>query len=273
MIDTLFFSKNNPPVFSLSTVVFIVLASHVISYAVKWFYYHNRRGRGEERTLSSKASELVKGLGLVPHPEGGFFLETFRSGCSPMTTMGQSGYSVDCPTKDLVECKERVGRRPDKDTRRNCLTSIYWFPTSASPKLWLAVNQSDHVHYYHGGAPFVYFLVTPGEDTFKKVVLGPDWRKGQQMQVAVKGGTWKCGILSRQEQGYDYCLIGEGVGPGFDFHDFTWVTAKEVKESAHADVLLPFVKELQEGHAEDVEGINEYYEEGEKRQVRKKKRL
>ena len=40
-------------------------------------------------------------------------------------------------------------------------SSIFWLPTEASQLLWLGVNLSDHVHYYHGGKPFHYVLVDP----------------------------------------------------------------------------------------------------------------
>ncbi len=48
----------------------------------------------------------------------------------------------------------RNKNRPDEDERRNALTSIYWVPTKKSPKLLLASNHSDHVHYYQGGSKF-----------------------------------------------------------------------------------------------------------------------
>ena len=40
--------------------------------------------------------------------------------------------------------------------------------------------------------------------------------------MPVRGGLWKCGRLL--EGSDDFALIGEAVGPGFDFHDFAWVT-------------------------------------------------
>ena len=195
----------------------VVLAAHLSLRELK-------KLRQQSSASSDSASNVVAGLGLVPHPEGGFFLETFRSGCAPMSTMGQSGYS--CDSKDLVTTSR--SSRPDGKAERNCMTSIYWMPTLASPRLWLAVNSSDHVHYYHGGAPFEYILVEDG--LLRRVVLGPDFSKGQRMQVAVKGGTWKAGRLcTLKSGGADYCLIGEAVAPGFDFHDFSWISADKVK--------------------------------------------
>ena len=149
----------------------------------------------ESRTL--RAETVVSSLGLIPHPEGGYFLETFRSGSLPMTTRGQTdlacaaaGGNVDT---DLVVVKDRDDRRPDGDARRNCLTSIFWLASTARPTLRLAVNLSDHVHFWQGGGAFEYLLVEPGAPSgggayypdahLSRVVLGPDVASGQRLQV------------------------------------------------------------------------------------------
>jgi predicted cupin superfamily sugar epimerase len=174
--------------------------------------------------LPLKTIEIVEQLGLIPHPEGGFFLETHRSGSVPMTSRG--GTDLQSPSAEqLVTTVGRESNRQDQDPRRNALTSIYWLPTKASPLLLLCVNRSDHVHYYHGGKPFEYLLFLPNHDTsVRRVILGPDLSAGHQLQVCVQGGTYKCGRLLRdaypQQLPYDYSLVGEAVGPGFDVADF-----------------------------------------------------
>ena len=192
------------------------------------------------------AETMVKELGLVPHPEGGFFLETYRSGSTPMSSQGQTDLNV--PADDLV-ATNRTDSRPDRDGRRNALTSIYWMATGSSPNLKLVVNLSDHVHYYHGGEPFELILVDPQAKKAQKVILGGNVLAGHKFQVSVKGGVWKCGRLLTESSSKDaYCLIGEAVAPGFDFYDFTWVTAKMVKETAPQlwDVLKPFLHDKPE---------------------------
>jgi len=251
------------------------------------------------------ASELVAELGLIPHPEGGFFLETWRSGCEPMTTMGQTGLSSDKDelvrfTEDAKD-QERAARRPDGESSRNALTSIYWMPTKADPRLKLAVNLSDHIHYYLGGAPFQYYIFDPKTRDFSCPVLGPDIRKGQKLQIPVKGGTWKCGILlssdpkgdntlteklkrlfprsNQRKQDPDFCLIGEAVAPGFDFHDFTWVTPEMVL-SAKADGLVggfqnfvhSEIEKLQDA-SETIADSSEFYSSEILREKRKSQRL
>ena len=105
------------------------------------------------------AEILINKLGLIAHPEGGFFLETHRSGSDqPMSTRGETDLNV--PDKGLV-MTYCTSQKKGQDGRRNALTSIYWMSTGDSPILSLTINLSDHVHYYHGGVPFEYILFDP----------------------------------------------------------------------------------------------------------------
>ena len=182
------------------------------------------------------AKMLINKLGLIAHPEGGFFFETHRSGNDhPMSARGET--DVNVPDKDLV-MTDRTGQKNDQDGRRNALTSIYWMPTGDSPVLSITVNLSDHVHYYHGGVPFEFILFDPTSGEMSRVVLGGDVMDGQVFQLPVKGGTWKCGHMLLPESADEeskkdmYTLIGEAVAPGFDFHDFSWVTAEMIRKTA-----------------------------------------
>ena len=149
--------------------------------------------------MTLRADRVVSELGLIPHPEGGYFLETFRSGSLPMTNRGQTdlkcGAADGNVDTDLVVASNRADRRPDGDCRRNCLTSIFWLASTARPTMHLAVNLSDHVHFWQGGLPFEYILLELGAPSVKydstkfpgarltRVVLGPDLSAGQRLQV------------------------------------------------------------------------------------------
>lgn len=139
-----------------------------------------------------------------------------------MSTMGQTGLDCINPATNLVTAHGRAQYRPDGDERRNCLTSIYWVPTTKSPTLLLATNLSDHIHYYQGGKPFQYILYDPEKDDIEKVILGPELHNGHKLQVPVKGGIWKCGYMlmehdkesNQKNDDADYTIIGEAVAPG-----------------------------------------------------------
>ncbi len=156
------------------------------------------------------AQAVIEALGLVPHPEGGYFLETYRSGAVPMASRGATDSQGTC-------AQFAAGKR-------NLMTSIYWMPTRSSPIGWLCRNRSDHVHYFHAGSPVEYRLVSPsGEVTHHR--LGLDWTLGQRPQLVVPGGYWKTAELVVGE----FALIGEGVSPGFDFADFSFVSEDELR--------------------------------------------
>jgi hypothetical protein len=69
--------------------------------------------------------QLVDKLGLIPHPEGGFFREVYRSGAEPMASKGE--------TDPAGATLAATGRTPPE---RNVMTSIYWLLNRESPVGW-----------------------------------------------------------------------------------------------------------------------------------------
>jgi predicted cupin superfamily sugar epimerase len=229
--------------------------------------------------LPTKIKDLVEALNLIPHPEGGFFLETFRSGIPvPMSAMGQTAFDCENPSTDLMVAHGRESNRPDGDARRNILTTIYWAPTIKSQVLPVVCNASDHVHFYHGGKPFHYHMFDPKTKEYSHEILGPDLANGHKLQLITKGGSWKCGFLvvdSEEGKDYEYCLLGESVAPGFDFHDFRWVNEEEMrracKDQEHLEIFLKHVH-ADEG-TQTVDIAAEYYEDDEQRENRTNERI
>ena len=177
---------------------------------------------------------LIDKLGLVPHPEGGFFKETFRSGAEPMASKGKTD-----PAGSLtVEAEHRPAR--------NELTSIYYMLTNDAPKQWLAANKSPHVHYWHAGAAIQYRWLED-DGVLREVVLGPDVTAGQVMQLPAPGGCFKCAHMIASDE-HDFALVGEAVSPGFDFRDFNFVSTVDIDNRMGGrdagevmETLAPFV--------------------------------
>lgn len=177
-------------------------------------------------------------LGLIQHPEGGFFRETVRSGAEPMASKGKTDLAGD-----LMPTPGREGGQ------RNVMTSIYYMITADHPFQNWVNNTSDHVHYWHAGAELVYHLVSP-EGFLSTHVLGP-----ASPQLLVRGKTIKCAELS----GGDFALIGEGVAPGFDFRDFHFVSASELRGLlTDGDQFKRMARFLKEPVDDD---FDRYYEE------------
>jgi predicted cupin superfamily sugar epimerase len=179
-----------------------------------WGASDDGKSAGSVGHSRSTKEEFISQLGMIPHPEGGFFVETYRSGSVPMTSRGLTDKDGELMT---------TNRGPTPE--RNVMTSIYYMLTAERPHQDWVNNMSDHVHYHHAGGTLIYNLVLP-DGTFVERRLGTNVAAGDEPQLVVKGGTLKS---VRLEAGAEFGLLGEGVAPGFDFRDFKWVTAKELK--------------------------------------------
>jgi len=142
----------------------------------------------------NSAEEIIKQLELRPHPEGGYYRETYRSAGAPVS-------------------EERVSNlnRP-----RVWCTVIYYLLTpgtfSAFHKLW----QDEMWHFYEGTSIRIHLISENG--SYSEFVAGRNFLKGEVPQVLIPGGTWFAAELLSDE---GYALAGCTVSPGFDFADFT----------------------------------------------------
>ena len=138
----------------------------------------------------TKEADLAAQLGLQPHPEGGFFVETFRS---PMRVTLPDG---------------RI---------RSASTAIYFLLPSGTFSALHRVS-ADEVWHYYDGAPLELTTITP-QGVLHKVTLGRNLFLGHTPQYVVPAGVWQGGHpLKSEESGYT--LVGCTVAPGFDFEDF-----------------------------------------------------
>ncbi len=133
------------------------------------------------------ADEIIQLLHLQPHPEGGFYRAAYRS-------------EKQIPGLDRVYS-----------------TGIYYMLVPGSISKFHALKNDEMFHFYLGSSVIWVLLHKNGE--VEKVVLGHDIKKGQQLQLLVKAGTWFGGYLN---DGGQFALMGTTVAPGFDFADFSF---------------------------------------------------
>ncbi len=134
---------------------------------------------------------LARQLDLRPHPEGGWFRETWRS---------------------------PVSFRPDGyDGPRCAATSIYYLLQPGEESRWHLVR-SDELWFWHCGGPLALHLGGNGAKPAGSgtVLLGGDVAGGQQPQVLIPGDTWQSAAPAADEPVLVSCV----VAPGFDFADF-----------------------------------------------------
>ena len=147
------------------------------------------------------AEKLIEQLNLAPHHEGGYFRRTY---------MAKMDVSI---SKDREKASEND---PSSGLSRSIMTSILYLLTSDRPTVYLHFNRSDIIHYYHLGSAVAYTVIHQNGD-IERVTLGPKILAGEQLQVTVEGGCWKCAAMADKSEGFS--LISEAVAPGFHYDD------------------------------------------------------
>jgi predicted cupin superfamily sugar epimerase len=140
------------------------------------------------------ADELIKRLGLQPHPEGGYFRETYKSA----VTILESGLPAGCASD------------------RAAATAIYFLLRQGEKSLLHRLRFDEVWHFYLGG-PLSLVVISP-EGNAEHFTLGQDLNAGQELQRAVPAGRW---FGAYPLPGSPYSLVGCTVAPAFAFEDFT----------------------------------------------------
>jgi uncharacterized protein len=174
---------------------------------------------------SMRAAEVAAALGLIAHPEGGYFLETYRSGAKPMESKGATDMRGHLVRTDALSGAGRF--TAGGDGVRNVATSILYMMTRDAPYARVIVNESDTIHYWQGGSAMRYHLAHE-DGRVETVELGPNFQQGQVLQLFVGPGTYKAAAYAGDERA-DFALVGEAVAPGFDHRDMAYVAADALR--------------------------------------------
>jgi len=129
----------------------------------------------------TEAAEIARLLELQPHPEGGWFRETWR-------------------------------HRP-AEGGRGAGTAIYYLLGDGAVSRWHRVDAAEIWHFY-AGAPLALTLSREGA-TQEVLRLGPDLAAGERPQLLVPEGAWQ----TARSLGA-WTLVGCTVSPAFDFAGF-----------------------------------------------------
>ncbi|OAM91488.1 cupin [Termitidicoccus mucosus] len=137
--------------------------------------------------MTRTAKDWIEALGLLPHPEGGYYREMLRSR----------------DRINLPDGRERV-----------CYTSIYFLLTNENPSRFHRLK-SDEVWYFHAGAALTVHCLTPGG--YDHIRLGPEPEHGEVLQACVpKGAVFGATVDAVGA----FALVSCMVSPGFEFEDF-----------------------------------------------------
>ena len=128
------------------------------------------------------ADQIIKFLQLKPHPEGGWYKQTWKS--------------------------------EDTLSGRASGTSIYFLLKAGEVSHWHKIDSVEIWHYYHG-SPLILRTAKNQTSQVKTQILGPDLIKSHAPQILVNKNLWQ----SAETTG-DYTLVGCTVSPGFEFSKF-----------------------------------------------------
>jgi predicted cupin superfamily sugar epimerase len=124
---------------------------------------------------------IVAALGMKPHPEGGWYVETFRD-----APAGGRGHS----------------------------TAIYFLLERGQVSAWHRVKDAAEVWHFHAGAPLALSIHEEGGPVTLHT-LGPDLTAGERPQAVVPANWWQMATSLG-----DWTLVGCTVAPGFEFAGF-----------------------------------------------------
>jgi predicted cupin superfamily sugar epimerase len=123
---------------------------------------------------------MISALGLLRHPEGGFFRETFRA----------------------------------PDAPRGASTSILFLLPAGERSRWHRVDADEH-WLFHDGDALELLVADPAAGKSERIVLGRDVARGERLQAVVPRNAWQ----AARPLG-EWSLVGCVVAPAFEFARF-----------------------------------------------------
>lgn len=145
--------------------------------------------------------QLIYQYGLLPHPEGGYYKETYRSG----------------ETVAAVALPERFGGE------RAFSTAIYFLLEHGNFSAFHKIKSDECWHFYAGQTLLVHIINSQGE--WQTVKLGSNAGAGEVFQFVVPANCW---FASEPDAATIFAFTGCTVSPGFDFADFDLAKAEDL---------------------------------------------
>ncbi len=143
--------------------------------------------------MSEKAEFYIKNLKMSEHPEGGYFVETYRSRQIILENSLPSEYDGD----------------------RNYSTAIYFLLKSGQISKFHRLKSEEIWHFYDG-SPLKLIIINK-KGLIDEIILGKSIEDGHTMQTVIHLGTWFGAVVCELNS---FSLVGCTMSPGFDYKDF-----------------------------------------------------
>ena len=141
------------------------------------------------------AEDSINKLEMLPHPEGGYYKETYRS---EEQTINKEG------------------------NKRNTSTAIYFLLENNNISRFHRIK-SDELWFFHQGNAIE--IVSIKNNKLVSITLGNDIDKGEVPQAVIPANVW---FASSVKDGSGFGLVSCTVAPGFDFADFEMAKQDEL---------------------------------------------
>jgi predicted cupin superfamily sugar epimerase len=136
------------------------------------------------------AADLIAQFDLQPHPEGGYFRETYRAADSIL--------------------------RVADGASRSASTAIYYLLCDGAYSSWHRIG-SDEIWHFYAGDPLEVWVLSEGKGLTIHRLGNPLTHPGSVFQAVVPAGCWFGARCAAPEH---LALVGCTVAPGFEFSEF-----------------------------------------------------
>ena len=155
------------------------------------------------KSSTAKSEHWIRSLKLEPHPEGGWYRETYRSS-------GSYDFSGTAPFEGA----------------RAYATSIHYL-LERGDRSRLHRIHSDELWYFHAGGPLEVHIY-PEAGAPSSFILGTAADEGEVLHSWVPAGCWFGAFMPERDGRDNYALVSCVVAPGFDFRDFSFADGAEM---------------------------------------------
>jgi predicted cupin superfamily sugar epimerase len=167
--------------------------------------------------MTSQAQYWIDKLNLLPHPEGGYYRETYRAELSVAKQALPAGFNG----------------------ARSISTAIYFLLNGENFSAFHRLRSDEVWHFYAGGTLVIHVIKESGERS--EIQLSGNREDDHLPQAVIQAGWW---FACRVRDSNSFALVGCTVAPGFDFADFEMAKRAELIKAfpQHQELIERFTR-------------------------------
>lgn len=166
--------------------------------------------------MTNESARIIKHFKLLPHPEGGWFREVYRSDETIAETSLPDRYNAP----------------------HTFYSSIYFLLENTDFSAFHRIRSDETWHFYMGSPVLIYCIYPNG--SLEKIILGQNFIEGQVLQFTIPRNCWFAAVNIDADA--KFSLVGCTVSPGFEFSDFELGSFQSLKEfyPQHDSIIKQF---------------------------------